>query len=199
MKIFWLRKINSDNFADYSHIGTWSKRTIFCEECEYSNESLIEPLQIEWNPGSDNIGHFSWCGSNVVVLDNVKLYMEERNYMASFKKVVVNKPEKNKKKVRIVPYPYTGPQLYWMVSETVLEVDLGKSDYDIEICPVCNREDIVFEPNGICISEKSWSGEKFFYINEYGNSVSFMTEEGVKEIEGQAFSNFHYEEAGFIA
>ncbi len=104
MKIYLL--INWDNYeyARFSHIGTWSKETESCERCGYSDQHLIEPLQIEWEPDTDIIGDLSWCGYSIVVLENVKKLLLEKYFECEFGKVEVKKSTTPKKHKKIVNF-----------------------------------------------------------------------------------------------
>ena len=52
-------------FARFSHVGTWSNDRV-CEVCGEPTSRLVEPLQIEWDEGTDRIGDFSWGGYHCV-------------------------------------------------------------------------------------------------------------------------------------
>src|SRR5689334_9597007 len=97
-------------FASFSHVGTWSKGKM-CKGCGISTEKLVEPLQIEWEPGTQTIGSFSWCGYHCVVTDEVRGFFEGVTADCTFGRVEVMPPTEKTKLPR-VGFPYTGPRLH---------------------------------------------------------------------------------------
>ena len=103
MRIYLLINWESYDYARFAHTGTWSKETEYCEKCEYSNQHLIEPLQIEWEPDTDAIGDFSWCGYSIIVLDRVKEHLIEYEFECEFGEVEVRRPTTPKKQKKMAP------------------------------------------------------------------------------------------------
>lgn len=200
MRIYLLINWEDYDFARFSHTGTWSEETESCAKCEYSNQHLIEPLQIEWEPGSDSIGDFSWCGYTIIVLDRVKEYLIEKEFGCDFGKIEVKKTTTPKKKRKNIPFPYKGPTLNWLMPKKVINLDTKKSGLEIdENCSICNRLQFRFKMDGLVIPKEEIKGLKMFKITQFGHSsATFITEDSLKELLDQNFSNFWYKEAGSI-
>lgn len=99
--------------ARFSHVGTWSDGYV-CKPCGNTTERLIEPLQIEWNDGTEVIGDFSWCGYTAIVLDPVKSFLKKNGFDAKYGKVDVMRPTAKAKRPS-VSFPYEGPKLLWLI------------------------------------------------------------------------------------
>jgi len=144
MKIFLLRKTVPSEFADFSHVGTWSEETEYCASCEYSNQQLIEPLQIEWEPGSDIVGDFSWCGAAILINEYVKEVFEKNGLECKYGKVEIKESTTPIRGRKIVGCPYTGLKLYWLIPNRIIDVDIERSELLGEKC------------------KSMWSGRLFF-------------------------------------
>ncbi len=96
-------------FARFSHVGTWTKGGI-CKNCGQGTSELIEPLPIEWDPDSDLIGDFSWCGYVMVVTPKALQFLMGNGFKCDFGKTQVVAPSKKRKKKRVA-FPYDGPTL----------------------------------------------------------------------------------------
>lgn len=202
MKIYILKNLfNSEYYhAEFSRIGTWSKEIEYCEKCQYSDQHLIEPLQIEWEPDSDIIGDITWGGFTIIVLENVKNFLIDNNFLCEFGRVDVKKPTTPKRRRKIVSFPYEGPTLSWIKSTPYINLDIVKSKLEIkEDCTFCKRIDYKFKMNDLVIPKKELKTFKMFRINQFGKSAAtFITEQGLEEFLKQNFSNFRYEEAGYV-
>ena len=122
-------------FASFAHFGTWEKFKDFCKECTAPASKLVEPLHIEWEPSSDLIGDFSWCGFTTIVLPKVKEFLVNNGFECRFGKVEVFKNTSAKKRDRIVPFPYTGPELNWLIPKKRLNLDIEKSGLEVPRTP----------------------------------------------------------------
>jgi hypothetical protein len=58
---------NPAEFAQFAAVGTWADDRS-CDVCGEASSRLVEPLQIEWDEGTDRIGDFSWAGYHCVIL-----------------------------------------------------------------------------------------------------------------------------------
>jgi hypothetical protein len=77
LKIFLLDEHPPNyRFAECSVVGSWTKGGKPCKACQLTSQDLTEPLLVEWEPGSDVIGDFSWCGYTAVVKEEVKSFFE---------------------------------------------------------------------------------------------------------------------------
>lgn len=200
MKIYLLIETDNNSYAGFGHLGTWSKTTEKCEICQYDNQILIEPLKIEWWPGSDRIGDLSWCSYTFIVSEEVKTFLMQNKFESEFGKVVVEKPTEKKRGQKRVAWPYNGPLLHWTKPLKRINLDINKSGLTIySKCVVCGRIRYNFQMNNIIINQKDWNGEKMFRIIEFGKSAAtFITHDALNLFLSQNFTNFHYQEAGII-
>lgn len=200
MKIYLLDDPRDYQFARFSHVGTWTKGEI-CRTCGQGTSRLIEPLLIEWEPDSDVIGDFSWCGYTMVISQKVKKYMTTKAWECDFGAVEVvstgNKIPKNKKKV---PFPYTGDELSWVMPKEYIRLNEENSSVKLEIdCPACKQKKYTFRRAGIQIDKENWDGSNMFRIEQYGkSSATFLTEKALEECRSAGFTNLRYIEAGII-
>lgn len=186
-------------YAEFSHTGTWEDFREPCDVCQKGTQKLVEPLKIEWDYGSDIVGDFSYCGYTIIVTDRVKDFLTENNYNCHFGKVIVEKT-REKKRGKLVPYPYEGPHLNWMMPQDMIDLDAEKNGLYFEInCPKCGYKKYNFRWDGIVIPKSEVDGVKMFRIRQFGLSDAiFLTEETLQEILAQGFTNFWYKEAGEV-
>ena len=198
MKIYLLLNWDNYEYASFSHVGTWSHETIYCNHCEFSDQKLVDPLLIEWEPDSDIIGDFSWCGYTMIVSEKVKNFFILNSFECDFSEVVIKKPTTRPKGRKIVPYPYKGPRLYWVKPTLRVEVDTEKSGISIDTeCDKCNHTEFKFKMNGLFIPKPNINHHKMFRISAFGRSAAtYMTEEAISSITSNNFTNFHFQEAG---
>ncbi len=200
MKIFLLVNWDNNDYARFSHVGTWQEILTPCDECNINTEILVEPLQIEWEPDSDVIGDFSWCGYTIVVLEKVKEFLSKNNFECDFGKIEVKEPTTPKKRKKMVSYPYNGPKLYWVMPNEKVNLDIEKSKLEIKKdCSKCKRKTYKFKMDGLVIPKSEWNGKNIFHINQFGfSSATYVTEVALKKIMSQNFTNFWYKEVGNI-
>ena len=199
MKIYLLQDPGLyDMYARFSHVGTWSDGG-FCSACGEATSNLIEPLQIEWDPGSDRIGDFSWCGYVAAVTDNVKSSLSSHGFDCEYRKTEVMKPQ-NIEKYNTVDYPYKGPALNWVLPKSSLMLNEKMSRVDLSSdCGECGQKLYTFRREGIVIDSSQWNGEKIFSIVQFDKTFAiFSTEEGLQEILYFNFTNLGYSECGYI-
>ena len=198
MKIFLLKETDPlQRYAGFSHVGTWSDGGL-CPVCGHATERLTEPLQVHWEPGSTLLGDFSWCSYTAVVKPHVKGFFESR-FPCRFGTTVVVPPREQFQ--RVVPFPYEGPPLHWLICEELVGLDVQRSGVRMLLdCPACNRAFYTFRMSGIVVDKRRWTGQPMFRVREFEPSAAtYVMEEGRDQIEQQGFSNFGYIEAGFIA
>ena len=185
-------------YAMFSHLGTWSNVGI-CKTCGLSTDKLIEPILVEWEPGTDVIGDFSWCGYTMLVRDRVKQFFDDEKLNCWYGKIQYAPPTGRKRPKR-VPFPYTGPRLYWAISQNRVLLNEKLSRVDLEIdCKVCGQKDYTFRQTGIVINKSDWKGEKMFEFVQFGKSgATFVIEPLLKEMIARGFTNFTYMESGVI-
>jgi hypothetical protein len=188
------------HYARFSHVGTWSPGGI-CPGCECGTSRLIESLQVQWKPGSTVLGDFSWCGYTAVVVPPVRAFLESQQFPCRFGATVVVPPCERYRPDTVIPFPYQGPPLHWLICNELVGIDVAASGVRLETdCTVCRRKRYNFRMEGIVIDRREWSGQKTFRIRHFEPSAAtYVTEEGRERIEQQGFSNFGYIDAGMIA
>lgn len=114
MKIWSLWDPEGDVFARASRMGAWS-----------ADDRRIRPLVIEWEPGSDIVGDFTWPGfgdsfgmhGEIVITEQVAKALKE-NGVRGFELGPVEVKDHSETRVRRlkrkkrVGFPYKGPKLY---------------------------------------------------------------------------------------
>ncbi len=189
-------------YAYFSAIGTWSKG--FNCECGEHNQDLIPPLLVQWERSSSQIADFSYNGIfeyTFITQLHVARFMQEHGFECEFYPVEYVAPTSKAKK-DIVPYPYAGPQQYWVECETYLDLDKQASGVLLQKppCSICGhpaRYSWFYNRN--IFSKSSWHGEKMFRIGNIGkSSATFVTQEGLDLLLSQNYSNLLYLEAGEI-
>jgi hypothetical protein len=199
MKIFILDDpAEPAKYARFSHIGTWTPGSV-CKKCGLGSSVLIEPLQIEWDPGTEMIGDFSWCGYTCIVTAAVRRFLEEAVFECRFGKVQVMPPMEKTKMPR-VKYPYSGPPVSWLMPTTYVQLNESRSGIKLASdCPQCDQKDYTFKREGLVIDNKNWSGERIFRIKQFGKSdATFITEAGLDTLIKRGFTNICPSLAGSI-
>jgi len=184
-------------YASFSHIGTWTKGAL-CKKCEQPTSKLVQPLMIEWEPGSDVIGNFSWCGYTTIVTSDIGDYLTEMGLDVEMSEVVV--VESTARGKNMVAYPYKGPELKWLLPNKRLPLNELKSGVDLLVdCDECGQKKYTFKRDGIFIDKDKWFGEKIFYIEQFTRSdAMFVTEEAMRIIKKADYGNVGFFEAGMI-
>jgi hypothetical protein len=183
----------------FGHVGTWSVGGI-CKSCGRGTSVLVEPLLVEWDSGSLDLGDFSWCSYTAIVLDRLKSWLIKNNFEVQFGKVEVVKPKLPKYRMPRIAFPYTGPDLHWLICETFVRLDEKASGIEpVPDCPVCGQKQTKFTREGIFIPKSNWNGEKIFQIEQNRkSSAKFITEEALELMRTQAFTNYLVTPAGRI-
>jgi hypothetical protein len=186
------------DYSRFSSVGTWTDDRV-CKVCGEPTARLIEPLQIEWDEGTDRIGDFSWGGYHCVVLDPVRAFLESRAFEVKFGGVQVMPPAERAKRPR-VQFPYRGPRLSWLTSTARLKLDEEKSGVRvISDCSTCQQRRYSFKRDGLVLPTTSWNGEKIFLIDQFGRSrATFITEEALTMLVREGFCNLCPRLAGTI-
>jgi hypothetical protein len=199
MKFYLLEDPNKYiEYARFSQRGTWSDGKL-CKKCGISSSTLVDPLKIEWDPGSNQVGDFSWCGYTVVIQEKVKKYLLSTCQNCDFGEVVVLPPPKQGNK-KIVDFPYNGPNLYWLKANSYIDLDIVKSETPLLIdCIFCGQKKYRFRRNNLIVNKNSWSGDHIFKLNQFQkSSATYVTQKLLSELIGQGFDNLGYIEAGNI-
>ncbi len=185
--------------ARFSHVGTWSDGSI-CKYCgELLGGELIEPLQIEWNEGTDRVGSFSWCGYTCVVTDEVRTFLEQANVECAFGLVEVVRPSKRTRMPR-VPFPYFGPRLHWLIpNRRVALSEVSSKVKVVSDCSKCGQRRYAFKRDGLSIDPAVAGRLALFRIEQFEKSAAiFVTEPLLDGLQSQGFTNLCPREAGRI-
>jgi hypothetical protein len=107
------------------------------------------------------------------------------------------KPERKR---NTIAFPYAGPKLLWAECSATLDVDLRTSKVQMESsCSDCGDVRHTFRYKDITIRREAWTGQKMFRITTNGrSSATFVTEEGRRILEDEAFTNIGFSQAGKI-
>ena len=196
--------LKPSQFAMCSVVGTWGKGKD-CKFCtrRISGDIIIAPLVIEWEPGTERIGDFSWGGYKAVVLDRARSVLESNDFECRFDRVIVKRPRSFlRSKMPRVAYPYKGPKLFWMRPTERVHIDVALSRIGLEEdcpCPVCGIEEYEFRRNRLVIRKSAWNRCKMFQIAEFGQSgATFVTESALKILDDTGLTNLCPRLAGEI-
>ena len=126
-------------FAQFAAVGAWTDGSI-CESCgELIGGERAEPLQTEWEDGTDRIGSFSWSSYTCAVTDDVRQFLVERGVDCLFGRVEVMRPTRKTRRLR-VPFPYTGPNLHWLMPTRRVPLNEARSSIKlVSDCPQCGQ------------------------------------------------------------
>lgn len=199
MRFFLLESPNDkETYGSFSHVGTWTHGGI-CKKCGEGTSVLVEPLQLEWDPGSDRIGDFSWCGYAFIVLGSVTAFFSGNGFECRYGTVEVMQPQAPTRLPRVT-YPYHGPNLYWVIATEYVPLDETRSGVELRTdCDLCRQKKYTFRRDGLVVDKSVWSGQKMFRLSQYKKSgATYVTEEVIGRLIDQGFSNFGHIEAGVI-
>jgi hypothetical protein len=211
MKIYHFCDPQDYRFAQAIRRGTWYPQgSKICPECKTSQQTRVSPLIIEWEPGSDEIGDFTWpsLGADLVVVQNVKDAFETQFNGIKFEPVEFWQARKTRKPKKItrrtkprIWLPYSGPTLWDVIPKRWCNLDLIKSNvFVVKICSTCGKT-IYHRPpvhqRYLVIDPKTWGGEDIFRIYEYSNMI-YCTDKVKDFVERSGFSNVSFKEVGEI-
>lgn len=186
-------------YGYFSHLGTWSRKPL-CESCGQPQSVLVEPLIAQWEPDSDVIGDFSWCGYVAAVVESVRGILQEEGVGAQYSNIEYEEPEKKPKRKEIVTFPYVGPKQYWLRPTSFVSVNLEKSGIElVSDCNVCGNKKYTFKRDGLFIDSVDWDGSRLFRIEQFGRSRAMFVTEDLKNVfETYKLSNVAFSLAGKI-
>lgn len=205
MRIYHIKQLGTyEDFAQFISSGAWSSGEL-TSCCRRSTAERVEPLQIMWIPGSDQIGDFAWDGSfTCAVGDRAVTVLAEFVPSDSFQDVqyvpydgCAGRLRKNDK---IVSLPYTGPQFRWLHVPNDLHIDLSASGLKVrKRCVVCGFVWNEFRRTGLVIRRSNWQSQSVFRIAEFGKSGALFACEDVREsVISAGLSNIAFLPAGEI-
>lgn len=146
MKIYACRDPLDPRFARAARLGTWYPYPGpgVCPECGSARQARVPPLVLEWLPGSDVVGDFTWPGGDVVVIQRVMEALQTfRGF--DFKPVEIwdnpkrLRPSRTTRRTKPrVGLPYKGPPLYELWVTAWLHADAERSSLRLErVCKTC--------------------------------------------------------------
>ncbi len=196
MKFFVLLADYHDNsYARFAYTGSWAMSN--CELCGARFEMLVEPLQIQWQPGNDRIGDFTSDMGYTVVSAKVREFFEAKHYQCDFLNVRVVAPDAAQGEV-VVPFPYEGPELVWLDATLRIPLNEGRSNLRL-LENGCTEDVYEYKPDGLVLDASVWSGAKMFRAAQFKcGSPIYVSDEAVEELLSQGFTNLQIAEAGAI-
>lgn len=148
MRLWRFSDPSDDRFASAGRRGSWTEAAAsgLCPECGDSQQVRVKPLILEWDPGSDRVGDFTWpgFGSEVVVVDRVLDVL--RKHFEGFEPGPVEmvqdrKLKPGKRRKPRVWLPYEGPPLHELWVTTWVHMDRNRSSAELERrCGTCGTE-----------------------------------------------------------
>jgi hypothetical protein len=160
-------------FAQASRRGSWSPSAGLCLECSASSQKRIQPLILEWEPGANVIGDFTWSGfgSDIAVTERVAEDLKSFGGFEPGPIEMVQDPElrasdgARRSKPR-VSLPYQGPQLCELWVTQNVHLDLKKSSVRLaKECGTCGQRQ--YEVDGIERRESTWDAERRESVKEH--------------------------------
>jgi len=185
-------------FARYTYSGTWSDG-ILCPKCRQSTERLVPPLLLEWEEGSDVLGDFAWAGGfrTPVVTDEARRRLSFLDPDVAWGKVQVVPPERKRARHKRIPYPYTGPKLWWLRPKH--RVFMDREQAKRLLCPGCGEYVGPTWLTNITLSRAEVGPHRLFRLAENGrDDAMFVTEEAAQRIRETNLQNVALVEAGEI-
>lgn len=212
MKFYNFADPHDYRFARAMRIGTWSPNPGpgACPKCGNPRQKRVPPLVIEWLPGSDLIGEFTWPSFNdeIVVTQRVREALEDSFCCVRFLPIMmhqnpnVRRPQRpNKRTKPRVWLPYHGVPLWDLQPTTSCQLDLRRSTVAyISACDICGRQILVRPPlerRYLILDGSTWGGEDIFRVLEYPELL-FCTERLRRFVESRSFTNVDFHLAGEV-
>jgi hypothetical protein len=208
VKIFHLHWPNPvQDFADAGTPGTLAPiyGGHLCPECQRSGHGTVPPLVIEWLPGSDQIGDFTWSalGADVVVTQCVRDALEPRFCCLEFRPVHFAPASSGRRRTSgmcrpkpRVRLPYGGPPLWHLTASALCRVDSAQSTAKrLQPCGTCGRErwerTAGVRPH-LVVDPSTWHGEDVFTLDAYPSTI-FCTGQVKAFVEEQQFTNVTFQ------
>jgi hypothetical protein len=178
--------------ASFVTKGTYNREAKNCQSCYRrinTEKTIIAPVQIMFIPSkTTELGDFSYdqiAGPDVIVREQVKVYLEENGYPCTFLPVEVLPPRKKK---YVLSYSVTDP-LYFLDCTKILDVEIKASNLrPTEPCPLCGK--IIPEwDNETLVVTGNEQADTIFQLHPYEERGLFVTEVFIEDMVRQGFSN----------
>ncbi len=193
---------------------SWWRWGTECPQCGTSCWTLIEPLQMKWWEGSEQIGDFA-CSCPILAQHKVVDFFHKNDFFikytdVEFIPVPPPSPKSRKPKYPIVfSTPYVGPEFFGVFPKYGVHLNDEKSDlFRKSNCSLCGdvRYDLFRKANpweDLVIDEEEWNGLKLFGLFELDNLLFpsqsiYLSEEGHDLLMKQGFTNVKCVERGRI-
>lgn len=222
MRLWRFADPRDGRFAAAGRRGAWTEGLGVCPSCSASRQVRAQPLLLVWEPGSDEVGDFTWpgFGSEVVAAEHVLRSLREFSGFEAGPVEFIEEPG-NPKKGKRVTLPYNGPRLFELWVTSRVGMDRGRSSAELEhVCAECGaqrwelygveRWDSHFDqelkqlvrfksdrlPNaGIYVEEAGLGGASVFRVEEFPGWI-FCTDRVREVIDNEGFSNVSFLEMG---
>ncbi len=150
MRIFRLADPFDYHFAEAGRLGTWHPDPGLgvCPRCKASRQERVSPLIIEWLPGSDVIGDFTWAAiGELLVSQEVGEVLKKRFLGVELKPIEMQQdpklqpPKRITKRTKPRVWLPTKVHFYEFCATTWIHADADRSSLQlIDDCPVCGRK-----------------------------------------------------------
>lgn len=217
MKIWLLKSPHDPKFAYATGVGaSWDPK----------GHTRLQPLIIEWEPGSTLIGDFNVCGPGIFVKRDVAdelLRLGVRGFEPGPVLVRENSERSKRRAKNRVPFPYQGPALaeLWITKwvhmdperTTYEEKRLSDGTVDRRLIgferdevtwartakgPERTARHIPREPGkGLYVKKKELAGCQLFKVHEFPGVVN-CTDEFKDLVESKGYSNIVFSERGEV-
>jgi len=166
MRVWRLADPGDDRFARASRRGSWSPSSGLCSECGASSQERIQPLVLEWEPGSALVGDFTWpgFGSDIAITEQVVKALKsfggfEAGPVEMVQEPNLKRPSGSRRGKPRVWLPYEGPPLYdlWVTQQVHLDRERS-SVWLVKQCRTCSRQQ--YAVDGIERWETGWDKER---------------------------------------
>lgn len=166
MTIWWIEAKSNSIFAQCGIRSPWETKDRPCRGCYVGSKTITPyPLILEWLPGSDIIGDFSWpgCGRAVVKVSVLEKIVRQFPMVYSHLITMIQdaklKIPKNKGRARPrVWLPYEGPELMELVPIRCIPEHPNTTRRITSQCEVCGQMNT--ELDGYELKESRWDQQK---------------------------------------
>lgn len=158
MRFWYMARPIGHEFASVRIHGRWEPRRTDlrlvrgpCPGCGSAWAELAPPFEVEWDPGFDNIGDFTWQrgGGGPLVVDHVARALRERFTGFDLEPVAVRQEPQarrqrhaNRQRESQALMPYGGPPLLYLRVAKTVPMDRARSTVSLKRkCGKCSRED----------------------------------------------------------
>ena len=201
---------HDEEYAQACRLGTWEPDDgqTLCPECGIPQVTRVRPLIIEWEPGSDLVGDFTFPGllDDIIVSDRVRSRLHGIVKGAEFSSVIVREEKKSKrgisksKEIALTTNSSTEP-LWDMFVTGWCHLNVKASHLVLEKeCKTCHFR--FFRPpkapQKLVLDGAEWHGENVFKCFEFPAWV-FCLEDIRSVILEEEFTNVTFKRIGELS